>query len=103
MIEIYDKKKENMHSIIKFLLATIALKGDVPEIKTDDAVLLLGTAANEGHLMAKIAMGLLFSDGIDVNYDCTRAINYFSEEAISHPFFMVNIYLMKRISTIWQD
>jgi hypothetical protein len=29
--------------------------------------------------MAKITMGLLFSDGIDVNYDCKRAITYFSE------------------------
>jgi hypothetical protein len=29
--------------------------------------------------MAKITMGLLFADGIDVNFDCARAVNYFSE------------------------
>lgn len=40
-------------------------------------------------------MGLLFADGIDVNYDCTRAVNYFSEEALSHPFFMVFCFLIQ--------
>lgn len=29
--------------------------------------------------MAKIAMGLLFTDGIDVSYDCKRAVTYFAE------------------------
>jgi len=67
-----------MNSILKYLFASLVIKGDVPSIKTDDAILLMGGAAKDGHLMAKISMGLLFADGIDVNYDCARAINYFS-------------------------
>ncbi len=79
-----------MNPILKYLFATLVIKGDIKSVKTDDAVLLLGSAAKQGHLMAKITMGLLFADGIDVNFDCQRAINYFSEEALSHPFFMVH-------------
>lgn len=67
-----------MNPILKYLFATLVIKGDVEDMKTDDAVLLLGSAAKEGHLMAKITMGLLFADGIDVNFDCARAIGYFS-------------------------
>jgi hypothetical protein len=67
-----------MNSILKYLFASLVIKGDVPSVKTDDAILLMGGAAKDGHLMAKISMGLLFADGIDVNYDCARAINYFS-------------------------
>lgn len=78
------------------------IKGDINEIKVDDAVLLLGSAAKEGHLMAKITMGLLFADGVDVNFDCVRAVNYFSEEALSHPFFMVYFFLF-RINITWQS
>lgn len=68
-----------MNPILKYLFATLVIKGDIKTIKTDDAVLLLASAAKEGHLMAKITMGLLFTDGIDVSFDCQRAINYFSE------------------------
>ena len=78
-----------MNPILKYIFANLVIKGDIPTVKTDDAVLLMGGAAKEGHLMAKISMGLLFADAIDVNYDCARAVNYFSEEALSHPFFMV--------------
>lgn len=88
-LEIYDKKKDNMNSILKYLFASLILKGGVPTLKADDAILLMGSAAKEGHLMAKISMGLLFADGIDVNYDCAKAVGYFYEEASSHPFFMV--------------
>lgn len=80
-----------MNPIIKYLFATLVIKGDIKTIKTDDAILLLGVAAKDGHLMAKVALGLLFADGIDVSFDCQRAINYFSEEAVSHPFFMVEL------------
>lgn len=83
-----------MNPILKYLFASLVLKGDIKTIKTDDAVLLLGAAAKDGHLMAKIAMGLLFTDGIDVSFDCQRAVNYFSEEALSHPFFMVRFKLL---------
>lgn len=85
-----------MNSILKYLLATLVIKGDLTDMKTDDAILLLGGAAKDGHLMAKIAMGLLFADGIDVSFDCSRAVNYFSEEALSHPFFMVNFLLFRK-------
>jgi hypothetical protein len=51
---------------------------------------LLGNAAQDGHLMAKIALGLLFTDGTDVNFDCKRAIQYFSEESIAYPYFIVH-------------
>jgi hypothetical protein len=78
-LELYDKKKDNMNSILKYLFANLILKGDVPSLKPDDAILLMGSAAKEGHLMAKISMGLLFADGIDVNYDCARAVGYFYE------------------------
>lgn len=88
-VEIYEKKKDNMNTILKYLFANLILKGDIPTLKADDAVLLMGGAAKEGHLMAKISMGLLFADGIDVNYDCARAVGYFYEESLSHPFFMV--------------
>ncbi len=88
-LEIYDKKKDNMNTILKYLFASVILKGDVSTLKADDAVLLMGSAAKEGHLMAKISMGLLFADGIDVNYDCARAVGYFYEESSSHPFFIV--------------
>jgi hypothetical protein len=67
-----------MNTILKYLFANVVIKGDVPSVKIDDAILLMGSAAKEGHLMAKISMGLLFADGIDVNYDCARAVNYFS-------------------------
>jgi hypothetical protein len=39
--------------------------------------------------MAKITMGLIFLDGIDVSFDCVRASKYFAEEGLAHPFFIV--------------
>lgn len=45
MTDIYAKKKDNMNPILKYLFATLVIKGDIKEIKTDDAVLLLGSAA----------------------------------------------------------
>ena len=68
-----------MNPILKYLYGSLIIKGDVDGINKEDGVLLLGGAAKEGHLMAKIAMGLLFTDGIDVNYDCKRAVGYFAE------------------------
>lgn len=68
-----------MNPILKYLFATNVIKGDLKSVKTDDVILLLGGAAKDGHLMAKIAMGLLFADGVDVNFDCPKAVNYFSE------------------------
>lgn len=38
-------------------------------------------------------MALVFVDGIDINYDCTKAISYFAQEGMYHPFFMVNLIL----------
>lgn len=67
-----------MNSILKYLFASLVIKGDVPGVKVDDAVVLLVSAAKEGHLMAKISMGLLFADGIDVSYDCKKAVDFFS-------------------------
>jgi hypothetical protein len=67
-----------MNSILKYLFANLVIKGDVPGVKIDDAVVLLVSAAKEGHLMAKISMGLLFADGIDVSYDCKKAVDFFS-------------------------
>lgn len=34
-----------MNPILKYLFATLVIKGDIKEVKTDDAVLLLGSAA----------------------------------------------------------
>jgi hypothetical protein len=47
-----------------------------------------------GHLMSKITMGLIFIDGIDISYDCQRAVNYFAEEGMTHPFFMVDLFFI---------
>ena len=44
-LDLYAKKKDNMNPILKYLFATLVIKGDIKEIKTDDAVLLLGSAA----------------------------------------------------------
>ena len=63
-----------MNPILKYMYALLVIEGTIKEMKVDDAVVLLGSAAKQGHLMARISMGLLFADGIDVNYDCKRAI-----------------------------
>lgn len=34
-----------MNTILKYLFASLILKGDVPTLKADDAVLLMGSAA----------------------------------------------------------
>jgi hypothetical protein len=39
--------------------------------------------------MAKVAMALIFIDGMHAGYDCVRATKYLSDEGIEHPFFMV--------------
>lgn len=44
-LDIHTKKKDNMNPILKYLFATLVIKGDIKEIKIDDAVLLLGSAA----------------------------------------------------------
>ena len=39
--------------------------------------------------MAMSALGLIFTDGTDVSFDCKRAVEYLSDEAFSHYLFQV--------------
>jgi hypothetical protein len=39
------KKKDSMNTILKYLFGSLILKGDLPDIKTDEGILLLGSAA----------------------------------------------------------
>ncbi len=45
IIEMFLKKKDSMNTILKYLFGSLILKGDLPDIKTDEGILLLGSAA----------------------------------------------------------
>lgn len=42
-----------------------------------------------------VQMGLLFVDGSDLSYDCMRAVEYLSKEAVSHKIFLQRVELAK--------
>ena len=56
----------------------MVLSGDIKGLKKN-AIIILEEAAKDGNTMALIQMGLLFVDGSDLNFDCFRAVEFFSK------------------------
>lgn len=79
---------------LKYLAGSLVLSGEIEGTK-EYAIQLIEEAAKEGNTMAMTQMGILFVDGSDLSFDCSRATEYFSKDALSRKVFQQRIELAK--------
>ena len=85
--------KESFYA--KALYGALILRGDVPKEEKMTGMVLLQESSNYGFAISKLILGMTYLDGVDISYNCPKAINHIREGLLSVDLWAVRVLIFR--------